>query len=261
MADGLEIQRNGAVLDIRLDRPKANAIDAATSRAMSQAFEDFQRDEALRVAILSGAGERFFCAGWDLKAVAAGEADEDFGSGGFGGLMANFALDKPVIAALNGMAVGGGFEIVLACDFVVMAEHAECFLTEIRLGFLSDAASIQRLLHRLPRNVALEILLAGRRLGAAEARALGLANVVCPGPSVLDEARALAGRLAQGAPLPLRAAKRIVRAVEAESDEAAAHAMAQGPLKAAYEAIFASEDFREGPLAFFERRAPVWKGR
>ena len=134
MTDPVKVARRGAVLEVTLDRPKANAIDDATSRRMSAVFAEFAADSEARVAILTGAGEKFFSAGWDLVAAAAGDADGDYGSGGFGGLTEFLDLDKPIIAAVNGYAAGGGFEVALACDLIVAAEHATFMLPEPAVG-------------------------------------------------------------------------------------------------------------------------------
>src|SRR3954449_4041127 len=170
MADPVRMEVDGGVLVVTLDRPKANAIDVATSRALHSAFDRLARDEALRVAVLTGAGQRFFSAGWDLKAAASGEAiDADHGPGGFAGLTELFDLDKPVIAAVNGLALGGGFELALAADLIVAAEHAEMALPEARLGIVPDSGGLLRLPRLLPPALATEMLMTGRRLTAAEA--------------------------------------------------------------------------------------------
>ena len=143
MTSPIRVEKHGAVLEVTIDRPKANAIDAATSRIMGDTFAAFRDDPELRVAILTGAGEKFFCPGWDLKAAAAGEApDSDYGVGGFGGLQQLPGLNKPVICAVNGLAFGGGFEIMLSCDIILAAEHATFALPEIRSGTVADAATI-----------------------------------------------------------------------------------------------------------------------
>jgi hypothetical protein len=171
-------EARGPILEITLDRPKANAIDRETSLALHGAFARLRDDPELRVGIFTGelrvgiftgAGERFFSAGWDLKAAAAGEEDPstDFGPGGFAGFTEMFDLDKPVIAAVNGMAVGGGFEMVLACDLIVAAEHAQFFLPELSLGIVPDAGGVQRLPALLPRAVATDLILT---LAAARGR-------------------------------------------------------------------------------------------
>ncbi|MFM8902402.1 MAG: enoyl-CoA hydratase-related protein, partial [Actinomycetota bacterium] len=159
----VDVVRNGPILEVAINRPKANAIDAATSREMSKIFDSFMRDDDLRVAILTGTGEKFFCAGWDLGAASEGEAFEsDYGVGGFGGICELKYRPKPVIAAINGMAVGGGFEIALAADLIVAAEHAQFFLPEAMLGLNADNAT-NRLPRTIPPNIAREILIAGRR--------------------------------------------------------------------------------------------------
>ena len=141
MSESLHLTRNGSILEITLDRPKANAIDAKTSFEMGEVFLNFRDDPQLRVAIITGAGEKFFSAGWDLKAAAEGEApDADFGPGGFAGLTEIFNLDKPVIAAVNGYAFGGGFELALAADFIVCADNASFALPEAKLGIVPDDA-------------------------------------------------------------------------------------------------------------------------
>ena len=261
MTDAVTEIRRGAVLEITIDRPKANAIDAATSRALGARFAAFRDDPDLRVAIVTGAGERFFSAGWDLKAAAAGaEQGADHGPGGFAGLTERFDLDKPVIAAVNGMAVGGGFELALACDLVVAAEHAEFFLPEVTIGMIADAGGNLRLPQRIPRAVAMEMLLTGRRMDAAEALRRGLVNAVVPGAQLMTRARALAERVAAAAPLAIAAVKEVVAATDHLSVEDAFAALKSGRLDA-YEKMRASADFLEGPRAFAEKRTPVWRGR
>ncbi len=205
MSEVLHIRRDGAVLEVVLDRPKANAIDAATSRAMGQAFAAFRDDPELRVAIVTGAGDRFFSAGWDLKAAAAGETpDADFGVGGFGGLQELPGLDKPVIAAVGGMAVGGGFELALSCDLIIAATHARFALPEIKAGQLADAATI-KLPRRIPHHIAMELLLTGRWLDALEAKHWGLVNEIVAAQDLLPRAREHRGAAR------LRAAARVRR--------------------------------------------------
>ena len=251
---------DGPVLEVTLDRPKANAIDAATSRELSAVFAAFRDDAEMRVAILTGAGGRFFCAGWDLNAAAAGEDFEaDYGEGGFGGFGELPGLLKPVICAVNGMAVGGGFEIVLAADLVVAAEHARFWLPEASVGIVPDAASV-RLPRMLPPVVANEILYAGRRLDAAEALRWGIVNSVVNAPDLLTEARALAARVVEAAPLSVVAVAEIRDRTAHRPLPEAFELLRSGDL-AAYEAMLASEDAIEGPRAFTESRAPRWQGR
>ena len=259
MPDTVSVERRERVLEVTLDRPKANAIDAATSRRLGEVFVRFRDDPELRVAILTGAGTRFFSAGWDLKAAAGGEAiDGDYGAGGFGGLAELFDLNKPVIAAVNGLAVGGGFELALSADLIVAADHAEFFLPEVRLGLIADAASI-RLPRRLPRALALELLWTGRHLSAVEAARWGLVNAVVPADRLMARARALAAEIVEAAPLAVAAVAEVVRATEG-LEMAQAYAALRGGRLAAYQRMLRSEDAREGPRAFAEKRAPAWRG-
>ena len=260
MTDVLHTTRSGPILEVTLDRPKANAIDAAASRQMGKLFSEFRDDPALRVAIITGAGEKFFSAGWDLVAAAAGEAiDSDFGPGGFAGLTELHDLNKPVIAAVNGLAVGGGFELALACDLVVAVEEAEFFLPEALAGVIADAASF-RLPRRLPRPIAMDLLLTGRRLSTAEARGWGLVNAVVPRGQLLEAAHGYAQAILRAAPLAIAAVKELTRATEGLSLQACYELMRSGKLPA-YERMLASEDAREGPRAFAEKRDPAWQGR
>jgi crotonobetainyl-CoA hydratase len=261
MAAAVRTTKDGAVCEIVLDRPKANAIDVATSRALHAAFRAFQDDPSLTVAILTGGGERFFSAGWDLKAAAGGEAvDADHGPGGFAGLTEFFDLDKPVIAAVNGLALGGGLELALACDLVVAADTAEFALPEAMLGVIADTGGVQRLPKRLPRAVAMELLMTGRRFTAAEAERWGLVNRVVPPAGLMEEARALARRIAEAAPLAVRAVKAAIVATEGLSDRESFALLKSGAV-AVHRQLQQSEDAKEGPLAFAEKRKPVWKGR
>jgi crotonobetainyl-CoA hydratase len=260
MAD-VRTQVDDGILLITLDRPKANAIDVPTSRALHAAFARLHDDAQLRVAIVTGAGERFFSAGWDLNGAVGGEAiDADHGPGGFAGLTEFFALDKPVIAAVNGLAFGGGFELALACDLIVAAAHAEFALPEALRGMIPDSGGVLRLPRRLPRAIALELLFTGRRMTASEAAAFGLVNQVVDGSQLVESAKALARRIANAAPLALAAIKQVLRATEGQGVEAAYRTLRGGDLPA-YAAMLRSDDAQEGPRAFVEKRAPVWRGR
>jgi crotonobetainyl-CoA hydratase len=252
---GFHVEINDGVAVLTIDRPKANAIDAATSFAMGEAFLSFESDPAVRVAIVTGAGERFFSAGWDLSADE--EFDSDYGAGGFGGFVDLPDRTVPVIAAVNGMAVGGGFEIAMAADLIVAADHARFWLPEAGLGILPDAGSV-RLPKLLPAQLAREVLYAGRRLEAAELERSGLVNRVVPGAELLDAARELAARIVTNAPLSVAAIMDIERRT-AQLDPIASMALIK--TLPSYRAAIDSDDAQEGTLAFGEKRPPVWRGR
>jgi crotonobetainyl-CoA hydratase len=256
---GIRAERHEGILELTLDRPPANAIDSATSRALGEAFAEFRDDEGLRVAIVTGAGDRFFSAGWDLKAAAEGDS-EDYGPGGFAGLTEMFDLDKPVIAAVNGWAAGGGFELALACDLIVASEGARFALPEVRRGLVPDAGGVLRLPRRIPRALAMELMLTGRAMDASEAERWGLVNRVSPGTELMDRARGLAAEVLAGAPLAIRAVKAIVAAT-AELPVPDGYAALRDGAVPAYDRALASEDSREGPRAFAEGRDPEWSGR
>ena len=258
MGDAVRVTRHGDVLEVVLDRPKANAIDAATSRAMNDAWALLRDDPELKVGVLTGGGDRFFSAGWDLKAAAGGEGmDADFGPGGFGGLENPIGLLKPVIAAVNGMAVGGGFEVALGADLIVMEEQARFALMEVHHGILAESAAI-RLPRRMPYHVAMELMLTGRWLESDEALRWGLVNRVVPAGQSLPVALELAQELAAGAQLPLRAIKDVVQQTWALPE---GEAMAFRERMASVIAVKQSEDQAEGAAAFAEGRDPVWRGR
>lgn len=258
MSHGINTVRNGAILEVIIDRPSANAIDLAASRELNDVFSHFRDDAALRIAIISGTGERFFCPGWDLKAAAAGEkSDEDWGVGGFAGLNYPRNLNKPIIAAVNGIACGGGFEIVLGTDIIVMEEHARFALPEINVGVLADAGSI-KLRRRIPYHVAVEFLLTGRWMDAAEAKHWGLANHVVPKGTSLAKAREIAVQLVAGPPLLFPAIKQLLRHSEMVTEH---EAFALHDSLDAVQKVVHSEDLREGAKAFAEKRKPRWSGR
>jgi len=256
----LHVSRKGAVLEVVLDRPKANAIDGPTSRKMGEVFARFRDDPELRVAIITAAGEKFFSAGWDLKAAAAGESpDVDNGVGGFGGLQELPNLNKPVIAAVNGMAVGGGFEWALSADIILAAEHVRFALPEIRSGTLADAAAI-KLPRRMPYHVAMELLFTGRWMEVDEAKRWGLVNEIVPAATLLDWAHDLARHLASGPPLVFAAIKEVARDSEGMPFQDALRRVTQRRFPSV-DRLYGSDDQKEGARAFAEKRDPVWKGR
>ena len=248
------------ILEVKLDRPKANAIDLETSRILGEIFTNFRDDPNLRVAIITGAGEKFFCPGWDLKAAADGDAvDGDYGVGGFGGLQELRGLNKPVIAAVNGICCGGGLEWALSADLILAADHATFALPEIRSGTVADAASI-RLPKRIPYHIAMDMLFTGRWLDAEEAARWGLINHIYPAQDLMIEAHKLAELLASGPPLVYAAIKEVVREAEDMKFQEALNKITKSQFESV-ERLYRSEDQIEGARAFSEKRDPKWKGR
>jgi crotonobetainyl-CoA hydratase len=258
MSDGVNAVKAGDILEVTIDRPKANAIDLAASRRLNDIFSSFRDDKSLKIAIITGAGDRFFSPGWDLKAAAAGEkSDEDWGVGGFGGLNHPRNLNKPIIAAVNGIACGGGFEVVLGTDIIVMEEHAKFALPEINVGVLPDAGTV-KLRRRIPYHVAVEFLLTGRWMDATEAKHWGLANHVVPKGQGMTKAREIARQLADGPPLLFPAIKQLLRHTEMVPEHEAFELHDSLDL---VQQVIRSEDLKEGTRAFSEKRKPQWTGR
>ncbi len=268
MSTAVRVETHDQIVEITIDRPPANAINPEVSNAIYKALTMLQEDDSLRVGIITGSGDRIFSAGWDLKEIAAIDNNEEAVNsaftcpGGFAGISEFWGLKKPVISAINGMAVGGGFEIALATDLIVAADHAEFFLPEMQRGFLPDVGAIQILPRRVPYNVAMDLLYTGRRMSAAEALQWGLVCRVCPFDELMNAVRELAADVTRGAPLALQALKEVVPAIYNLPMPQAFTATKPGneelPI---YQKMLMSEDFMEGPRAFTEKRDPVWKGK
>lgn len=261
MGEEVRTRRVGGIYEVTLDRPKANAIDLRTSRLMGEAWAAFRDDPDLRVGIMRTEGSRFFSAGFDLKAAAAGDAvDGDYGVGGFGGLQELPGLNKPVIAAVEGMAVGGGFELALSCDLVYASADVRFGLPEINAGTLADAAAI-KLPRRMPHHIAMELLLTGRWMEAAEAHRWGLVNeVLHDGDALADRVWEVARLLESGPPLVFAAIKETVREAEGAGFQEVLDRVTSREL-GTVDALYGSEDNLEGFRAFAEKRPPRWRGR
>jgi crotonobetainyl-CoA hydratase len=255
------VELRGHVMIVTLNRPKAlNAVNAAMTRAVADALERADHDREIRALIITGSGQRAFCAGADLKAVARGEqlTPPGYERFGFAGYVAHF-IRKPTIAAVNGFALGGGTEIALASDLVIAAESAAFGLPEVTRGIFAAAGGAFRLPQQLPWKIGLELLFTGDPIDAATAQRHGLVNRVVPDEQVLPAAIALAQRIAQNAPLSVQASKQL--AYGALDDRLPGEDDRWAQNNAVTEWLMSSEDAKEGPLAFAEKRQPVWQGR
>lgn len=255
------VERRGSISIITINRPEArNAVNAAVSTMVGDALAQAQRDTEIRAVVITGAGDRAFCAGADLKAISRGENlyHPDHQEWGFAGYVHHF-IDKPTIAAVNGTALGGGTELALASDLVVATETASFGLPEVKRGLIARAGGVFRIVDQLPRKIALGLLFTGEPMSAAQAANWGLVNQVVPAGTVVDAALALAEHISANAPLAVQASKRIAYG----ADNGVVTAEEQGWSRTEREsaAVRQSADAKEGPLAFAEKRPPVWKGR
>ncbi len=250
-------EKKDRIAYVTINRPEVlNALHAPGHCEMYEAFCDFRDDPECWVAILTGAGDRAFCAGNDLKYQAAGFPEgRKIPPGGFGGITADFECYKPIIGAVNGYALGGGLEIALACDILVAAEHARFGLPEPHVG-LNASTALRRLPRQVPLKLAMGLILTGRHITAQEAYRIGLVNEVVPLADLMDCARRWAAEILRGAPLSVRSSKEAaLKGLDVSLREAL---MTDYPLS---KAMRESEDFIEGPKAFAEKRPPNWKGR
>ena len=258
MENPVKTKIEGSILEVTIDRPKANAIDAKTSIILGDIFAEFRDNPKLKVAIITGAGEKFFSAGWDLKAVDKGEAaDADYGVGGFGGLQELPNMNKPIIAAVNGIACGGGFEIMISADIIIASEHATFALPEINVGVIADAATI-KLRRRIPYHVAIEFLMTGRWMDVKEAKQWGLINEVVNKNDLLKKAWTIADKISKGPNLIYSSIKEVLRETENEKELPSFKILRS--LETVKE-VYGSEDLKEGASSFVKKTDPNWKDK
>ncbi|MGU3654630.1 crotonase/enoyl-CoA hydratase family protein [Mycolicibacterium sp. A43C] len=260
-APGALTERRGNVLIITINRPDArNAVNAAVSTAVGDALQAAQDDPDVRVIVLTGSGDKSFCAGADLKAISRGENlfHPEHPEWGFAGYVRHF-VDKPTIAAVNGTALGGGTELALASDLVVAEERAKFGLPEVKRGLIAGAGGVFRIVAQLPQKLALELVFTGEPLSSADALKWGLINKVVPDGTVVDAALELAERIAVNAPLAVRASKRV--SYGAVDGVVAADEPFWKQTFGEFATLLKTEDAMEGPLAFAQKREPVWKAK
>ncbi|MDG1312099.1 MAG: enoyl-CoA hydratase-related protein [Porticoccaceae bacterium] len=248
------VKRDGNVLELTLNRPEAyNALFSAAHFELAEIFDEFERDQDLWVAIVTGAGDKAFCSGNDLK-VTAGGGDMSVPTSGFAGLCSRNDREKPVIAAVNGVAMGGGLEIVLACDIAIADPVASFALPEVKVGLFAAAGGVQRLTRQIGEKAAMELILTGRKIGSEEASQLGLINSISEAGGVLDAARALAQTIVGNSPTSIRASKRVINAVDDLGNWDKALELSQAEIVQ----LIQSKDAREGMMAFVQKRKPNW---
>lgn len=262
-SEAVLVERRGHVMLVTINRPEArNAVNQAVWLGCGEALAEAERDNEVRVVIITGAGDQSFCAGADLRALSKGEpiapSEPEKIAWGFAGIVTH-AISKPVIAAVNGPALGGGTEITLAADLAVAADHAVFGLPEVKRGILAGAGGAFRIVQQLPKKIGMEILLTGRPVTAERAHELGLLNAVVPKDQLIDTAMKLAEEIAGNAPLSIQASKRIALGIV--DGRIAADEGGWKQTRKESNAVMRSQDAKEGPKAFVEKRAPVWTGR
>jgi crotonobetainyl-CoA hydratase len=261
----VRVEKRGKVLLITLDRPPVNAIADQTQRELHAAFRQLQNDKELRVGVVTSSSDRIFSAGWDLKSVSEKSSPDDMATparpGGWAGLAEYWELEKPVIAAVKGICIGGGFELALACDLIVASDTLDLRLPEMQRGFLPDAGAVQRLPRRIPYNIAMDMLLTGRSMYAEEAAHWGLVNKVVPTEDVVQTALDMAEKISEGAPLAVAALKVVMPEIYNLPLPEAMSRLRKGYSRIpTFEKMMSSDDVLEGARAFVEKRKPNWKG-